>query len=148
MAPEVTMFIRKSRITHLIRREKLRERRKCERESLEKIKEIGEQHEFEKSRMERQLKAEFKNAVHERDQEIRELKRELARNYQLYQDLRRRELYLNELSAEFENVIDLMGVRIQETMQPFFRARAKVEAIKRRSDRRHDKVDSRLTAVK
>ena len=142
------MFIRKSRITHIIKREIQREQRRCERESRDKNKQITEKIESEKVMIEKKLKTELRQAVQEKDREISRLRHELERNHHLYQELRKREMFLSELTAEIEGVVELMGVKIQESMQPFFRARSKVEGIKRRSDRKHDRVESILTAVK
>ena len=142
------MFVRKSQISHLIRKEKNRERKKCEIESLEKIKKIRNAVETEKKKMEQELRGELKHAIQEKDREIKILKREIERNYLLYQDIRKREMFLNELAAEIENVVELMVVKVQESLQPFYRTRAKIESIKRKSDRKHEKVENILTAVK
>ncbi|HOO71392.1 MAG TPA: hypothetical protein PK926_06490 [Spirochaetota bacterium] len=142
------MFVRKSQISHLIRKEKNRERKKCEIESLEKIKKIRNAVETEKKKMEQELRGELNHAIQEKDREIKILKREIERNYLLYQDIRKREMFLNELTAEIENVVELMVVKVQESLQPFYRTRAKIDSIKRKSDRKHEKVENILTAVK
>jgi hypothetical protein len=142
------MLVRKSRISHLILKEKSRERRRCEQQSQELIARIKEKSRADREKLEKEFQSELKRLEQEKNREIRSLKRELERNYALYQEIRKREMHLNDLTGEIENVVELMVVKVQESLQPFYRTRSKIETIKRQSDRRHEKVESILTAVK
>ncbi len=70
------------------------------------------------------------------------MKEEIDRNYATYQAIRKREVELYQLSAEIETVVETMVIKVQESLQPFYRTRAKIETVKRKSGSRHEKVES------
>ena len=142
------MFVRKSQISGLVRKEKQRERKRCERENQLKLKNLREQLENENRQTVKSIRGELKDALKEKEKEIKLLKGEIERHYSLYQDIRRREVHLDQLSADLEDVVNSMVIKVQESLQPFYRSRAKIETMKRRSDRKNEKVESIFSAVK
>lgn len=142
------MFVRKSQISNLVKREKQRERQICEREYHEKIKKLRNHLENENRKIISNIKDEFKQTLLEKEREIKSLKSEIDKNYSLYQEIRRREVHLDQLSSDLEDVTNLMVIKVQESLQPFYRSRAKIETFKRKSDRRNEKVESIFKAVK
>ena len=142
------MFVRKSKISQLIKKEKENERKKCEKENnlkfVNAVKNLEEEHD----KICKVLKKEHKQVVLKHERKILNLQREIESNYLIYRELRKREKSLDLLSSEIEDVTEVMMLKVQESLQPFFRARAKVEITKRKADKRHEKVESIFRAVK
>ena len=141
------MFVRKSKITQLLKKEKERERLRCEKESARQIRTLKSELDNKHSLIVKELKTEHKKNVLELNNEIRILKDEINRNHSTYMDIRMREKGLNELTAEMETEINRMLTRIHESIQPFYRTMSKVESTGRKSDKKHDKVERKFSVV-
>ncbi len=142
------MYIRKSMISKLIQKEKMKVRTSCEKESLQQV-----------NKVKITLVEEYKTAIKElkqghilelkrKDRDIKKLNLEIQRNRNLYIKVRQRELALDELSVDIEYVVNSMVIKVQESLQPFYRTRAKIEATKHISDKKHKKIGNILRAVK
>ncbi len=142
------MLVRKTQISKLLKKEKQKERKVCQKESELRIMTIKKQMADEFSKEIRSLKRKFGMQVKSLEKENDKLKKEMLSNYALYQTIRRREEALEQLSSEIEEVMNTMTVKIQESLQPFYRTRAKIESTKRKSDRKHEKTENILRAVK
>ena len=142
------MFVRKNKIAQLLKKEKQKERRLCQKENdqrfNETIKMLKQQHDSEM----RELKQSLTQQLKGQERENKRLKEEIDRNYATYQLIRKREAELYQLSAEIETVVDTMVIKVQESLQPFYRTRAKIESVKRRSGNRHEKVESIFRSAK
>jgi hypothetical protein len=144
---EENMFVRKSKISHLIKKEKAKERDKCRTIAEAELKETLKQLKKEYNQQMKELTKNHKSELKEKEKEVSQLKQEIEKNYYKYQQLRRREKELDNLSADLENMLNSMGIKIQESIQPFYRTRAKIETTKRSSDKKHTKVQSIFRAV-
>jgi len=142
------MIVRKSRISQLIKKERTRERRLCQKETNTRLQDLKEQLVDQYTLEMRAMRKEYRQQVKNLEKENHTLKRELDRNFAVYQRVRRREEYLEQLSSEFEDIVDVMNVKVQESLQPFLRTRAKIENTKRKSDKKHEKVESIFRAIK
>ncbi|MDY6935685.1 MAG: hypothetical protein SVZ03_15875 [Spirochaetota bacterium] len=142
------MFIRKSTISKLIKREREKERLRCEKEYNQKIHHLRK--EFEKSHAETMKKMKKHHEHHsiQLNNKIQMLKKEIERNHAKYQEIRMRESGLDDLSVEMENEVNKMVIKIHESLQPFYRTVSKVEAIKRKSDKKHEKIENIFSVVK
>lgn len=142
------MFVRKTQIGTLVRKEKEKERKQCEKQSREEIKKLRQELEQSYQREIRELKAYYRKELDSRQEENRRLRREIDSQYSLYQDIRRREQQMDDLSAEFEDVLTTMTVRMQEAMQPFYRTRSKIEMERKKSEKSHEKVENLFVAAR
>lgn len=142
------MIVRKSRISQLIKKERTRERKLCQKETNMRLQDLKEQLVDQYTLEMRAMRKEYRQQVKNLEKENHTLKRELDRNFAVYQRVRSREEYLEQLSSEFEDIVDVMNVRVQESIQPFLRTRAKIENTKRKSDKKHEKVESIFRAIK
>ncbi len=142
------MFVRKSKITQLIKKEKERERLRCEKESARQIKNLKSELEGRHSQIVKEMKAEHKASILEMKNEIRKLQDEIDRHYAIYMEIRMREKGLKELTAEVETEVDKMVTRIHESIQPFYRTMSKVESAGRKSDKKHEKIEKVFTVIK
>ncbi len=111
-------------------------------ESLKK--ELNEKHD----RILKRTISESKEIIESKEREIKRLQQELDRNYYKYMELRQREKHIDQLSDEIDEVVNDMVVKVQESIQPFYRTRAKVITTKKRSDKKHTKVESIFRAAK
>ncbi len=142
------MFVRKSSISNLIKKEKQKVKNFCDKyygkkmESLKK--ELNEKHD----RILKRTISESKEIIESKEREIKRLQQELDRNYYKYMELRQREKHIDQLSDEIDEVVNDMVVKVQESIQPFYRTRAKVITTKKRSDKKHTKVESIFRAAK
>ncbi|OHD63912.1 MAG: hypothetical protein A2176_09095 [Spirochaetes bacterium RBG_13_51_14] len=142
------MLIRKSKISNIIKKEKEKERRLCQKEHDLRIRELNNNFEEKLAHEVRELKKDFRIQIKSFERENERLRREIDMHYVMYKKLRQREEYLDHLSSEIEDVIDTMTIKFQETLQPFYRAKAKIEITKRKSDKKHEKVESIFRAMK
>jgi len=142
------MIVRKSRISQLIKKERTRERKLCQKETNMRLQDLKEQLVDQYTLEMRAMRKEYRQQVKNLEKENHTLKRELDRNFAVYQRVRSREEHLEQLSSEFEDIVDVMNVRVQESLQPFYRTRAKIENTKRKSDKKHEKVESIFRAIK
>ncbi len=142
------MLVRKSKLSTLIRKERTKERKLCKQESDRVLKEHVLELKTDYELKIHELKKDFKNELKIKDTEIALLKNEIAKNHRDYQNLRQRETDLDNMSAELEQIIETMNIKIQESMQPFYRSRARLAETKRTSDKKHTKVDSIFRAVR
>lgn len=135
------MIVLKSRISQLIKKERARERKQVsahyEREMAQMKREMEQAYAAEK----KELKRNYKNELVKRERQIKRLQLEIDRNYTTYQEIRNREKHLDELTNELERVMESMFINVQESTQPFLRARSKVEAVRNRSARDNKKVE-------
>lgn len=142
------MLIRKSKISNIIKKEKEKERRLCQKEHDLRIRELNNNFEEKLAHEVRELKKDFRIQIKSFERENERLRREIDMHYVMYKKLRQREEYLDHLSSEIEDVIDTMTIKFQETLQPFYRAKAKIEITKRKSDKKHEKVESIFRVMK
>ncbi|HOP64933.1 MAG TPA: hypothetical protein PK358_06705 [Spirochaetota bacterium] len=142
------MIIRKSSINDILRKEKDKVRKSCEREFSKKLNSMKLNLENTHSKNISSIKDEYEDIIDVKNREIEKLKNIIDRNYIRYQEVRQREKYLDALSHEIENVIDHMVVRVQESVQPFYRTRSKVLSIKKVSDKSDDKMKKVLVMKK
>jgi len=144
---DTNMFIRKSKISSLIKKERTKERQACEKEYNSKI-----------TRMKGQIISGFKNKLKiqkneyetllaEKNKEIAYLKKEIEKNFDKYKELRLREKNIELLATEFEDVVENMLVKISESTQPFYRTRSKIEITKRKSDKMDRKIETVFRSI-
>ncbi|MDA3900354.1 MAG: hypothetical protein PF637_07525 [Spirochaetes bacterium] len=141
------MFIRKSKIEMLIQKERQKEFARSTAEYDKMLKktasELTQKHETDL----KEIKRLYDKDIKSKQQEIIQLRQELSKNHELYQRIRQRELELDNLSASFDTVLNEMNIKVQESIQPFYRIRAKIETTKRISDKRDNKVQSIFQAM-
>jgi len=142
------MFVRKSKIAQLIKKERQKERRVCLKEYDEKIRRMKRDLNEEHSREVKEIRRELREQLKAVELDNTKLRQEIDRHYSTYQKVRQREEYLDQLSAEIESVVGTMIIRVQESIQPFYRTRAKIESTKRKSDKRNEKVENIFRAIK
>ena len=142
------MFVRKSRISALIKKERGRERVLCRKESEKEIKKVKVEIENKHKQIIKELKESHKKAVEEKNAEIRFLKSEIEKNYNTYTTVRLREKNLYDLHREVETELTRMITKVHESMQPFYRTMSKIELTKKKSDKKHNKYDRLLSVVK
>jgi len=142
------MIILKSNINGILRKEKDKVRKSCEVEYRKKMSVMKIHLESSYTRTIKKIKSEYEDIIQDKDREIEQLKSIIDRNYQKYQQVRQREKYLDSLSGEIESVIDIMVTRVQESVQPFYRTRAKVSATKKLSDKANDNMKKVLVLKK
>lgn len=141
------MIVRKSKISNLIKKERAKERKICQKETEKQLKDLSEElHEYYKTQM-KQTSKDHRFEIRQKNNEIKKLKAEIENNHKQYQRIRLREQDLDNMSAELESVIETVSVKMQESIQPFYRTRAKVETAKRKSDKSHNKVENIFKAV-
>lgn len=141
------MYVRKNKISHLLKKEREKERQRCEKDTERQIKSLKSNLENKNSLIIKDLQAEHKKNVLELSIEIRRLKEEIEKNYSTYMEVRMREKKLQELSVEMEAEIAKMVTRVHESTQPFYRTMSKVESAKKKSDKKHEKVDRIFSVV-
>ncbi|PKL15982.1 MAG: hypothetical protein CVV49_18600 [Spirochaetae bacterium HGW-Spirochaetae-5] len=142
------MIIFKSSISRVIRREREKVRKSCEAEYAKKIKSLKRDLEKSNSKKLNIMKSEYVAIIEEKDREIEKLISAIDTNYKRYIQVRRREKQLDNLSNEIEDVIENMVTKVHESVQPFYRTRAKVLATKKISDKNHDGVKNILVLNK
>ena len=142
------MIILKSNINGILRKEKERTRKSCEQEYRKKMSVMKVHLESSYARTIRKIKNEYEEIIQDKEREIEKLRGVIERNYHRYQQVRQREKYLDSLSGEIENVIDIMVTRVQESVQPFYRTRAKISATKKLSDKSNDNMNKVLVMKK
>ena len=142
------MLVRKSKISQLIKKERRKERHICQRESFMRLQETKQRLSEEHAAEMKQARQEFKKQLKLMEKENSRLRREIDRHYATFQSVRKREAQLDELSHEIEGVIETMNIRVQESLQPFYRTRNKIESTKRKADRGNEKVESIFRAIK
>ena len=142
------MLVRKSKIAGIIKKERQKERISCEKTTALQIKKLEKKLFDEHKKNIETIEGEFKQAILQKEKEIKILKKEIESNHQLYREVRKREKHLEDLTFEVEDIVDTMVIKVQESLQPFYRARSKVETAMRKSDKNHDKVESIFRAVK
>ncbi len=136
------MFIRKSKISAVIKREKLKERNSCEKLYKQKLKTLEKELTEKHQRILNRTIQEFNQKLQEKDKEIRRLQKEIDKNHSIYLKIRQREKQIDLLSSEIDDVVNNMVIKVQESIQPFYRTRAKVLNTKKKSDKNHNKVES------
>jgi len=142
------MYIRKSMISKLILKEKQKVKISCEKQASIKIKKLQTQIITEYEDRIKELSEINYLLIKKKDREIKKLNKEIEQNRNHYISVRQRENSVDELSDEIEYVVNNMVLKVQETLQPFYRTRAKIEATKRASDKKHNKVESIFRAAK
>lgn len=136
------MLVRKSQLNNIIKKERAKERKICKNEFQKNLKEsLLEQ----KGSYEEEIKTNKKDYEFElkkQNKEIKNLRNEIERNHKDYQDLRKREIELDNVSHEVESVLESISIKLNESIQPFYRTRSKLDRIKRKSDRKSTKVEN------
>ncbi|MBN2400976.1 MAG: hypothetical protein JXN64_01110 [Spirochaetes bacterium] len=142
------MFIRKVKIASIIKKERGKERMLCKKENDRNIKQVrNEMNDIYKQAI-REMKEEHKKIIEERNAEIRYLKNEIEKNYNVYTSIRLREKNLYDLYMEVESELARMMTKVHESMQPFYRTMSKIELTKKKSDKKHNKYDRVLSVAK
>ena len=142
------MIILKSSINDILRKEKDKVRRTCEKEYGRKLSSMKNSLENAHAKTISSMKSEYERIIDDKNREIEKLRSVIDRNYHRYQQVRQREKYLDALSSEVENVIEHMVVRVHESVQPVYRTRAKVLSVKKVSDKSDDKMKKVLVLKK
>lgn len=142
------MLVRKSKIAGIIKKERQKERNACERSCALRIKKLEKKLQEEHKKNIDNIEYDFKQALVLKEKEIKTLKKEIESNHLLYREVRKREKHIEDITFEVEDIVDTMVIKVQESLQPFYRARSKVESAMRKSDKNHDKVESIFRAVK
>ena len=142
------MFVRKSKIATVIKKERQKERVTCEKNYDQKFVKLQKKLDTKQKTSINNIKQEHKIEMLQKEKDIRQLKKEIELNQIKYREIRKREKHLENLTFEVEDVVDSMVIKVQESLQPFYRTRSKVETIMRKSNREHDKVESIFRAVK
>lgn len=141
------MFIKKTKITQLIKKEREKERQSCEKENARTVKNLKNDLDSKYTDIIKQLKADHKKEILGLKNEIKALRSEIEKNHSTYIEVRMREKGLQELSSEMEEEISKMLTRVHESIQPFYRTMSKVETTKRKSDRKHEKIERVFSIV-
>jgi hypothetical protein len=144
----IKMFVRKARISALIKKERGKERMICKKETEKEIKQIRSEIENKHKQIIKEIKENQKRMIEEKDSEIRLLKNEIEKNYNTYTSIRLREKNLYDLHREVESELTRMITKVHESMQPFYRTMSKIELTKKKSDKKHTKYDRLLSVVK
>lgn len=142
------MLILKSSISNIIKKERSKERNECESAHKAELKKTVSDLTRANDLNIKQIRKEHLVEIKNRDREIYALKNEMNKNHKAYQDLRRRETELDNLTSEFEELLELLTVKIHEAIQPYYRMRAKIQTVKRSSDKKNDKMETILRQVK
>ena len=142
------MFIRKSKISALIKKERGRERILCKKENEKEVKKIRAEIDNRQKQIIKEMKENHKKAIEEKNAEIRSLRSEIEKNYNTYTTVRLREKNLYDLHREVESELTRMITKVHESMQPFYRTMSKIELTKKKSDKKHNKYDRLLSVVK
>jgi hypothetical protein len=142
------MIILKSSINDILRKEKDKVRKSCEKEFNRKLSSIKISLENSHAKAVSTMKNDYERIIEDKNSEIEKLRNVIDRNYLRYQQVRQREKYLDALSHEIENVIEHMVVRVQESVQPFYRTRAKVLSVRKVSDKSDEKMRKVLVMKK
>lgn len=152
------LLVPKSKIGVIIKKERRKEYDRCKQDNDKLLKrtvsELKTKHRNELKDLERDYEQKLKDLERDYEQklkdkllEIMKLREEITKNYTLYQELRQREIELDHLSVSFEAVLNEMSVKVQESIQPFLRARGKIESVKRASDRKDAKVEAVFSGI-
>ena len=142
------MFILKKNISRTINKEKEKVKKVCEKEHKVKIEALRRKLEKDYVKGMNNIKSAYEETIEEKERELNKLRNVLERNYQRYQQIRQREKYLDDLSFEIEGVVEKMVIGVQESLQPFYRTRAKVLTTSKQSDKQHSKVKNLLAINK
>ncbi len=142
------MFIRKSRIKSIINKERARERILCSKENDKTIKKVRNEIDNKYKQLIKGLREKYNKIIEEQNAEIRLLKNEIEKNYNVYTNVRLREKHLYDLHMEVESELTRMITKVHESMQPFYRTMSKIELTKKKSDRKHNKYDRLLSVAK
>ncbi len=141
------MLVRKSKISNIIKNEKEKERLRCEKESSKEIRNLRKELENKNALIIKNLKADHKKITLELRSEVQKLRNELEKNHSKYVEIRLREKELDELSSVIEVDVNKMITRVHESIQPFYRTMAKVDNVKRNSDKKHEKIERIFSIV-
>ncbi len=142
------MFIRKDKIQHTIENERMKERDLCARENSRRTSLLKKNLRDRHKREVEDLKKEYEQVIENLQYEIELLRREINSNHDMYQEIRRREDRLDELTSQIEGEVESMLIKVHESTQPFYRARAKVKSIKQNSNKKDHKVESLFRLIK
>lgn len=142
------MIILKKNISRAINKEKEKVKRECEKKQKMKIEALRIKLEKEHAAGINSIKSSYEETIEEKERELNRLRNILERNYRRYQQVRQREKYLDDLSYEIEGVVEKMIVGVQESLQPFYRTRAKVFTASKQSDKQHPKIKNLLAINK
>ena len=142
------MFVRKKKIAHLIKKERYKERMICKKESDQQIKSLKSDLVNKYEVAIKDLKSGHKKISQEQASQIRKLKNEMEKNYNLYLNVRLREKKLYDLYHEVEAELTKMITKVHESMQPFYRTMSKIEFTKKKSDKDHKKYERALSLVR
>lgn len=134
------MIILKSSINRILKREKEKIKKSCEIEFSRKMKTIKRDIEANHVKAIKNIKTEYDLIINQKNREIENLTSAIDTNYKRYLQVRQREKQLDNLSNEIEDVIESMVTKVHESVQPFYRTRAKVLTAKKISDKNHNVV--------
>lgn len=142
------MIILKKNISRTINKEKEKVKKECEKQHKVKVETLRRKLEREHANGVKNIKSSYEETIEEKERELNRLRNILERNYRRYQQVRQREKYLDDLSYEIEGVVEKMVIGVQESLQPFYRTRAKVFTASKQSDKQHNKVKNLLAINK
>jgi hypothetical protein len=142
------MIILKSSINDILRKEKDKVRKTCEKEFNKRLTSMKVSLENSHAKAISTIKNDYERILEDKNSEIEKLQNVIDRNYLRYQQVRQREKYLDALSHEIENVVEHMVLRVQESVQPVYRTRAKVLSVKKVSDKTDEKMKKVLVMKK
>jgi len=139
------MIILKKNISRAINKEKEKVKKECEKKHKMKIEALRRKLEKDHAAGIKNIKLSYEETIEEKERELNRLRNILERNYRRYQQVRQREKYLDDLSYEIEGVVEKMVIGVQESLQPFYRTRAKVLTTTKQSDKQHSKIKKLIT---
>lgn len=142
------MIILKKNISRTINKEKEKMKKECEKQHKVKVETLRRKLERDHATGVKNIKSSYEETIEEKERELDRLRNILERNYRRYQQVRQREKYLDDLSYEIEGVVEKMVIGVQESLQPFYRTRAKVLTTSKQSDKQHSKVKNLLAINK
>jgi len=145
------MFKNIIRIRNIIRSARLKEQKKLDKYYLAYINRIMSENLKNIEKMRNEVKAHYEekinkiNEEHEeilisKDQEIFNLEKFIRENHSTYKSIRMREVALEEKAENMSSSIEDLVMKMHQITQPFFRVKGEIEAIKRISDRKDEKV--------
>ncbi|MGD8707110.1 MAG: hypothetical protein PVI88_00320 [Nitrosopumilaceae archaeon] len=127
--------------------------KKARRDGIKKGREQGRQ-ETKKEYQEKnkkqiqEIKKELQQIIVQKNNEISKLKKQISSNREKYNYLRKRENELTILQEDTNNIVETMLIRIHEATQPFLRQSAKIDAMKRKSDKKDAQISNIFEMVK
>jgi len=90
------------------------------------------------------LKNYYEQIITEKEKEGQKTKKQMYANRNAYKQIRKREIKLDILSQDIEDISEDMIIKVQESIQPFLRFLSKMDHVKRSSDKKDVKISKIL----